>query len=311
MKYQILKLHFQTDVHFGEGGLMTCANVLGADTLYSALCIEALRQDMSQLEALHTMAENDRIRLSDALPFIGDRLYLPKPMLAIERSEEASSVLKKAAKALKYVPLDSWSSYLKGQMDIPKENAFFNRSFGQFRLIEKASINGQKEARPYSVQVFHYSEGSGLYICIGYDNDDDLGFVLDLLDSLQYSGLGGKVSSGYGRFEIRAVKANPHFVSLLETDQGPYMSISAGLPEENELEDVMDQAAYRLVKRSGFVASETYADTFHKKKDIFLFAAGSVFQNKFDGSICDVSSGGGHPVYRYAKPLFVGVDPCQ
>ena len=63
-----------------------------------------------------------------------------------------------------------------------------------------------------------------------------------------------------------------------------------------------------LIKRSGFISSQTYADTFRKKKELYCFKAGSCFSHKFDGDIFDLSEGGNHPVYRYAKPLMMGVD---
>ena len=45
-----------------------------------------------------------------------------------------------------------------------------------------------------------------------------------------------------------------------------------------------------------------------KKKELYSFKAGSCFSHKFDGHIFDLSEGGNHPVYRYAKPLMMGVD---
>jgi CRISPR-associated protein Csm4 len=49
------------------------------------------------------------------------------------------------------------------------------------------------------------------------------------------------------------------------------------------------------------------AERLEKKRDFYSFAAGSVFQNKFEGDIFDVSIKGNHPVWRYAKPLFMAV----
>ena len=56
-----------------------------------------------------------------------------------------------------------------------------------------------------------------------------------------------------------------------------------------------------------FVASSDYAEEWRKKKDLYVFTAGSCFVNCFAGDIYDVSEGGKHPVYRYAKPIFMGV----
>lgn len=35
--------------------------------------------------------------------------------------------------------------------------------------------------------------------------------------------------------------------------------------------------------------------------------AGSVLQHTYQGELCDVGIGVPHPVYRYSKPLFMGV----
>ena len=50
-----------------------------------------------------------------------------------------------------------------------------------------------------------------------------------------------------------------------------------------------------------------YAEEYRRKRDLYVFAAGSCFKNEFEGDIYDVTNGGSHPVYRYAKPLFMGV----
>ena len=64
-------------------------------------------------------------------------------------------------------------------------------------------------------------------------------------------------------------------------------------------------ATYRLVRRGGFVASATYAGSPLRKRDIYKLAAGSVFTTAFDGVLADVANGGAHPVYSYAKPIFL------
>ena len=71
---------------------------------------------------------------------------------------------------------------------------------------------------------------------------------------------------------------------------------------------VLDDSRYLLVKRSGFIDSYTYSKEQRRKKDIYLFKSGSCFNNTYQGDIYNVSSGGSHPVYKYAKPLFMGVE---
>ena len=79
------------------------------------------------------------------------------------------------------------------------------------------------------------------------------------------------------------------------------------LPQKDELTQALEGSTYLLAKRSGFVASDTYAEEQRRKRDLYVFVAGSCFKNRFSGDIYDVSAGGGHAVYRYAKPLFMGV----
>lgn len=86
------------------------------------------------------------------------------------------------------------------------------------------------------------------------------------------------------------------------------MTLSCALPQDNELAFALDGAAYQIVKRSGFIDSVHYAKEQRKHRVLYVLAAGSCFRNKFDGDIYDISNGGNHPVYRYAKPLFLGVN---
>ena len=84
--------------------------------------------------------------------------------------------------------------------------------------------------------------------------------------------------------------------------------LSASLPREEELEQALEGATYQLVRRGGFVASDTYAETPQKKKTQYFFRSGSVFGHRFTGDLYSVGGFGEHPVYRYAKPMFLGVD---
>ena len=69
------------------------------------------------------------------------------------------------------------------------------------------------------------------------------------------------------------------------------MLLSVALPADDELENALENASYLLEKRSGFVASSDYAEEWRKKKDLYVFTAGSCFVNCFAGDIYDVSEG--------------------
>lgn len=49
MKYKVFRLHFPAGVHFGKGRLEDTAYTFKADTLFSALCIEAVKDGEEHL----------------------------------------------------------------------------------------------------------------------------------------------------------------------------------------------------------------------------------------------------------------------
>ena len=60
MKYIIYKLKFSTGVHFGNGTLDDTEYTFCADTLFSALCIEAVKSGTDMLNRLVNWAKSDR-----------------------------------------------------------------------------------------------------------------------------------------------------------------------------------------------------------------------------------------------------------
>ncbi len=106
---------------------------------------------------------------------------------------------------------------------------------------------------------------------------------------------------------LKKGKENKALLERLQGQDRYSMLLSTALPMENEMAIALEGASYLLEKRSGFVASDTYAEEFRRKKDLYVFASGSCFINRFSGGVYDVSEGGCHPVYRYAIPLFMGV----
>lgn len=308
MKYRIFKLNFTGAVHFGEGGLTTSADTLMADTVFAALCSEAAEQGEKILEKLVVAASSGGLLLSDGLPFIGQELYVPRPMLEIRGREEGDSSIKKALKKLRYIPLTKLDAFLKGTLDINAEAKAFHDGFSLSGMLEKVTVPEDEITKPYAVAVRQYRKGSGLYLCVGYETEETGDLVSELLESLSYSGIGGERSLGYGRFGLVAGKgAEPLFARLRDKNAKRFMSLSVCLPREEEIDDIVPGADYLAVKRSGWISSPSYAETLRKKKEIYMMAAGAVFSRRFKGDVFDVSEGGRHPVYRYGKPMLMGI----
>ena len=303
MNYKICKLEFDTPVHFGSGALSDAGKTFCADTLFSALYLEAMKS--GQEEELLSDVRDGRLLFSDAFPYIHEEYYLPKPMVYIEPKDVGDSVQKKKYKKLEYVPVSALHTYLQGEM--PEDGWGLDR-LGQASSQVMTAVRGGEDIMPYVVGNYRYAKGCGLYCIMAYESEDAFYLAEDLMMSLSYTGIGGKRSGGKGHFTFKYGKGTSGLEDLLgRTAGGMSILLSSALPKEDELETALDGSSYLLQKRSGFILSETYASEQRKKKDLFTMQAGSCFAHRFEGDIYDVSMGGAHPVYRYAKAIFAEI----
>jgi CRISPR-associated protein Csm4 len=309
MNYKIYQFVFHGAVRFGKNTLEDTEYAFCADTLFSALCIEALKNGQDALDRLYQYASAGEVLFSDAFPFMQDVFFLPKPMLHIETdSDRGDSTVKKAYKKLQFIPAEDFSAYLKGEYDI-RHAPDLNGNLGRLDLKVSAAVRGEEETKPYRVGAYYFHEGNGLYVIAGYESEDAAAFVEELLQGISFSGIGGKRASGMGRFQVIPGKMPASIRERLERRGETYEVLSVSLPKEEELEQALEGAEYLLRRRSGFVSSDTYAPNQLRKKDLYVLKAGSCVRQKYDGDIYDVSDKPGtHPVYRYAKPMFMEVD---
>ena len=296
MIYKIFKLSFKNGLHIGNGSLEDAESYIYAHTIFSALCLE----DIPGIESLVNLAKNNKFQISDAFPFIDDALYLPKPVMPIKFDESTD---KKALKNLKYIPIDDFGGFLEGKLCVLDITKGFKLGKSALQTKVKIPSDLSEDAEPYNVGVFSFKENAGLYFIASFENEEIETQFTDLLTSLSFSGIGGKRSSGFGKFTFEKEEISDKYFSKRQ-DQSKNMTLSSCLPKEDELEKILEEASYSLAKSSGFIYSENYSETLLRKKDLFIFKAGSIFLSEFDGDIYDVSNNGNHPVYKYAKPLF-------
>lgn len=309
MDYQAYRLKFKSPIHFGIRSLEDGSSTFCADTLFSALCQEALKMGESTLQEFCGYAREGILLLSDAFPYAGSTYYLPKPAMRIEAGDtkgKGDSVIKKAYKKLKYIPMEDMDSYLAGTYDVL--HAADISGLGEFEMKVSASIRGEEETVPYRIRNYYFYPGNGLYFIIGYETPQILHLAEELLQGLSYCGIGGRKASGNGRFTFSSENLPDAFLKRLKSNGSRYMSLSVSLPRDSELEEALQGAEYLMCKRSGFVDSDSYAPQQMRKKDLYAFQAGSCFSVRYEGDVYDVSAkGGSHPVYRYAKPVFMEV----
>ena len=284
---KLYKLDFDR-VHLGRSSLGESMNYIYADTLFSALCIEAL--DMGgeeKLKDLIDFVEVGAIQFTDGMPYVEDSYYIPKPILnvKVQIGLEGDSDAKKAFKHLEYIPIGKLQDYVSGNFlveDVEETKKEF-KLLGSESVMTRVSIEEGIEPTPYQVGIFTFKKEAGLYV-LAKEND----LFEELLRRLRYTGLGGKRSSGLGRFELDIVDVPKGFEELItEANADQYVSLACCLPREKERKSIIEdeRTSYKLIKRSGFVYSDTYADQFVRKKDLYVFAAGSVFGSRFEGDV--------------------------
>ena len=301
MKRIIYKFKFETGVHLGNRALSGSVNTFQADTLFSALCIEAKKMGGNEnINKFINEVRSGNIKLSDSFPYVEKTLFIPRPCIITEKT--------KCPEVLEYIPSDAINNYLEGKLDFDNVNKIL-KNLGKNEEKNIASVRNNDVAQPYYLGIYRFFNNAGLYIIAEFNNDENKKYFDELMKSLSYTGIGGKVSSGLGKFSLTEEVISKEMNKRL--DNAKYskvkMSISLCLPKENEIESVLKGAFYKLEKRSGFVSSESYSDSISRKKDIYVIKSGACFENTFEGDIVDVSRGGNHPVYRYAKPLFMEV----
>lgn len=321
MNYFLIKLTFNTAVHFGSSNsalsLSSSEQTFCADTLFSALCHTALAVCGPEgAEQLCEAVRQDRLRLSDAMPWRGDTLYLPKPLLPMPFDERMNTADRKAVKKAAWLPVEAFDSCLaclrrgyfaQGQSPQPA-------SYGMSYELTKAAVTDDSNSVPYQVGLFRFAPGCGLYFLCACASPDGMDRLFPLLRVLGQCGIGGRVSSGYGRFEIEdeiAVLLNEPFdeqtgwlYRALAAKDGPWLLLTSSLPADGELDAALEGASFQLVRRGGFVAGQGASA---KKKTQHFLRAGSVLNTRFEGALYDVAAEAAHPALRYAKPLFLGV----
>lgn len=330
MQYKIFKLKFETPVHFGSDkvgtSLENTQTICHSDTLFSAMCQEILKiYDEIKLLDFVDMVDDGDLLFSSLLPYNGNNLFLPKPCLLLEKKNvkddtSSSSIKKKKMKKLEYIAINDFQKYI----DYLKTGNSFEYDEISYKLFEtsttaKVALNRNSDKNNiYYVGGTYFQKDCGLYVIVAYNNDKQVDFFENILTSLGYSGIGGKRSSGYGKFEIidemypdlEGLKEEKLIYSLLEADGDYQETLSVVSPSNEELENNdFDNAFYKLIDRNGFVYSTTYTDenSLVKRKSLSMFKEGSCFPFKIKGEIKDVSDNGKHPVYKNGKMLKIGV----
>ena len=294
MTYKMYIMNFHT-AHFGAGSLDSSKMTFAADRLFSALVLEAKK--MGKMEEFVSIAGQDDFVLTDAFPYQSSP-FLPKPIgfPKFEQPDLTTDVKEvrrqaKMAKKLQFIPLDKFDSYVNGTLFKDADHAVTN-------IVTKNQPH--VDGNLFQVSTVRFRDESCLYV-IAKESE----LLNELMTSLQYTGIGGKRSSGYGQFDLTILDLPDSFKNrLTKSLQGPVMTLTTSLPVEKELEYAMETGSYLLSKSSVFAYSTETKENY-RKQDLYKFASGSTFSETFTGQIVDVRPlDFPHEVLNYAKPLF-------
>ena len=320
MSCLLFKLQFETPVHFGPPdsalSLYASEETFCADTLFSALCHTALSLHGPEgVETLCRWVQERKLLLSDAMPWADDLLYLPKPCAAARQAQEVDARIRKLVKKTRWVPVrafDAFAASLAGGE--PYDPTKYPAAFGHHFEVTRAAVQPEEDALPYSVGAFVFDAECGLYVLAQCEEEaeQELRF---LMEGLGKSGIGGKVSSGYGRFSavcetLDEQTPDPQLRWLYQAmnrEAEQYLLLTTSLPADDELDNALEGAGFQVVRRGGFVQPGGYAEAATKKRTQYFLASGAVLHCRFAGDLYMVGQGSGHPVYRYSRPILLGV----
>lgn len=333
MNYYILPLRFTSPVHFGNtanGGYLDKVSLtISSDSFFSALCNELSHTE--SIQQLVQALDTGRLALSSLFPYHAKEdgtwdFYVPRPgMIATIDEDEALSFeelkrLSTAHKQVKSIQYIRASELYAGKATTVLSEPIF----GELMMISKVNKRGSV-SQPYTVGSYSFRNNTGLYVLIGAEDDELLDDIVEIITSLGYTGIGGKRSSGYGKFIVaddpiwiseetvyglsdHPAEADDVALYTMLTRQagnGSFMSMSVVAPKADEIKNI--EGTYKIKKRSGFVYSESLVND-QKRNSYYVLAEGALLKHPLVGQVHELSIDGlDHVMYRNGKGLWLEV----
>ncbi|MFN8532465.1 MAG: hypothetical protein U0556_02840 [Dehalococcoidia bacterium] len=304
MNLTLLRLQPRGPFHFGTDHTGAPAPVIGSDTLFSAVCL-ALRDlfgpvRLTSFVRVVRSAADPPLRLSNAMPFSGNVLFLP----ALSGDGWVSQSLFEAQIAGEPLPETrhlqaGWLQACEAD-DLPVERVWTVDRRRRVRL-------GAGTPEPFEDSAVRFASGCGLAVLALIDAEwrDD---VLAAIRSLGDSGIGGRRSTGAGQFDLAVESLD------LRVPDAPtaYCTLSYYLPSARELEQgvLNEPAHYRIDDRTGWTSGP--AGSF-RHRSVRMITAGSVVAPVDSrppvGRLADVTPTGfrDHEVLRAGWSFPIGV----
>jgi len=351
MKQKIYKLTFTTPLHisdiradYGKSELR-----LHSDTMYAAIM-----QAWALLGKADWIAKDPPFTVSSLFPFATEInkntvYFFPKPFALPEKEDDNKNPeLSKKFKKIQYLDQAHFEKLLLGEYNPAPESLrgeyltllkfkedYDNNTEGEKVKKELKFITSQvvprirwnrdesKDAEPFYMEKLYFSEGSGLWFLLVYENEEVKVRFEAGLNFLAEEGLGTDRNLGNGRFVITF----DDFSLNIPTEANYCINLSLHCPESSDVLKkhlINNQSdgfepdsftGYELIKRGGWI-SEPFNT--YRKLDIYMFAEGSVFRHRANkifemGVSHDVTPqivsniGNDRKVYRCGKSVFLPI----
>ena len=328
---KVFHLHPKSPLHLGEHGigLEETAEFAHSDTLFGALCFAwaeaygpgALTELLGQF-----LAGRPPFVISSAFPRLGQVRLLPRPLLPLPVGEGAAEGLKD----VRWISEGLFRRWLAGEeltAEVRPETVRGHVWLSAPEAARLPQVRGDSwwdvVLRPrvaldritsasnlYYVGEVRFAPECGLFCLVLARDEATYDQVQAALQVLGEMGLGGERSLGFGCFAVE----DAGFFEI-PTGNGRFATLSLYHPTAAELEvGVLGaNAAYRLVMRSGWIASAGWPG--RRRKWVRMLTEGSVLTGdatRFYGDLADVTPDdrppGSHPVYRYGYAFPFGVN---
>ena len=321
-EYTIFKLKNLTPLHIGTGkeNYDFSSDELSSDTISSALA--AIRAQQGKTNDIEGFLRS--FTVSSAFPFIGDMIFLPRPLgrLDVSVNGQEEHQYRKELKKIKYIELSLWQSLITGQ-HISIEQSQIEKSFllpltdalidtpSSKQVMQRMSINrDNQKSDPFFFEWQYFAPSAGLYFIVDAPKTVTLE-LQQLAVELGEIGLGTDKSVGGGKFEV-----DTETIHINDADNPTAsMLLSTYIPSQDELDLLqLNTATYSLLHRDGYIAGSNQDQFQHlRKKSIYMFSPGSFFHTleHLDGKIVDLrpdwNDNNLHPVFRSGKPFVIQI----
>ena len=323
---EIAKLYFTSPLHLSKGksGLDTSFEVLHSDTLKSALFVCAL--ELGLIEGHNAVAFFESFTISSAFPFVGSELFFPRPELIPKsiahnaKQKGKGKIERKTLKKVQYFSKNTFEQLLNGTLVALKpcwirEKAYYSEvdikkpfdSETVQRVVVSRTQDEDGSDTFYTDRLFFTEGVSGLFFIIRIHDGKQRQVIQSALLLLGDNGIGSDKSVGNGQFDFTGFET----IDFKTIEDAPkQVSLSLFSPKKGEVTEFIEQSAYSLVKRGGYIANpDDFDNSTLRKKSIVMFTEGSVFPNTtLVGDVKDLKpdvSTVSHPIYRDGRALFL------